>query len=162
MTDLITKYSEELFHIPYLLTQNAIGETDGGVASIFEETADGSGFADAGGEYVIDAILKSVGEQDFVDGIVNLYHKASEFEPLVKQRYDDAEYLIKADIPSICEEVAVVWHNALKGTFPTIEAADIDKCLPQTKRALSAYLDVQYAYTKEFNGEEVTNSAPRM
>lgn len=140
------RYADDVFHLPYLLAQNAIGETDGGIAGLFEcDGRDyGSGFANAGGHHVIETIFQHFPADEIVDRIAKV--KA----PEIRQRFENSEMLTKAAIPEIAEDVTRLWHGELQKTFPEI-AGHIGDFSPSTARAVTKYLKVQHAYTIEHN-----------
>ncbi len=142
----LERYADDVFHLPYLLTQDAIGETDGGIASLFEcDLSDyGSGFANAGGHYVVSTLLTYFPPDEIVDRIATIE------VPEIKQRFETAELLTKASIPEIAEDVTHKWHAALQKAFPEI-AGHIGDRSPSTSRAVVEYLKVQYVYTDEHN-----------
>lgn len=149
MQDIYTfleRYADEVFHLPYLLTQDAIGETDGGIASLFEcDGRDyGSGFANAGGHHVISTLLTYFPPDEIIDRIAKIE------VPEIRQRFENAELLTKASIPEIAEDVTRTWHAALQKAFPEI-AGHIGDGSPSTNRAVTEYLKIQYAYTTEHN-----------
>ncbi len=145
---LMQNHADELFYAPYRLAQDAIGETDGGIASLFEcDLSDhGSGLANAGAHLVVQTILEHVGEADFVRRAKWLA------PPDVAQRFASAELLTKDAIPEIAAEVASTWHEMLKGVFTEVPSEQIDDCLQATTNAATEYLKVQYVYTDEHNG----------
>jgi hypothetical protein len=140
------RYGDEIFHLPYLLAQDAIGETDGGIAGVFESDSreHGSGFANAGGHYVIESILARFPSDEVIDRI---NHANQHDKPEIEQRFASAELLTKAAIPAIAHDVARLWHATLARAFP--EIGGLEASSPSTIRALEAYLKVQYAYTDE-------------
>jgi hypothetical protein len=142
----LERYADEVFHLPYLLAQDAIGETDGGIASHFEcDVSDyGSGFANAGGNYVVSTLLTYFPPDEIVDRIAKIE------VPEIKQRFETAELLTKASIPEIADDVTRTWHAALQKAFPEI-AGHIGDFSPSTSRAVTKYLKMQHVYTTEHN-----------
>lgn len=140
----LERYADEVFHLPYLLAQDAIGETDGGIASLFEcDGRDyGSGFANFGGNYVVSTLLTYFPPDEIVDRL------AKTEVPEIRQRFEKAELLTKVSIPEIAEDVTRTWHAALQKTFPEI-AGHIGDRSPSTARAVTKYLEFQYIYTTE-------------
>jgi hypothetical protein len=140
----LERYADDVFHLPYLLTQDAIGETDGGIASIFEcDGSDyGSGFANAGGDYVVSTLLTHFPPDEIVDRIAKIE------PPEITQKFKTADLLTKASIPEIADDVTRVWHGALQKAFPEI-AGQIGDFSPSTARAITKYLKMQYIYTIE-------------
>lgn len=147
MQDIYTfleRYADDVFHLPYVLAQTAIGETDGGIASLFEcDGRDyGSGFANFGGHYVVSTLLTYFPPDEIVDRL------AKTEVPEIKKRFENAELLTKASIPEIAEDVTRTWHAALQKTFPEI-AGHIGDRSPSTARAVNKYLEFQCIYTRE-------------
>ncbi len=140
----LERYADDVYHLPYILTQDAIGETDGGIASLFEcDGSDyGSGFANAGGHHVIETILRYFPADEIVDRL------AKTRKPEIKQRFENSELLTKDSIPEIAEDVTRLWHAALQKTFPEI-AGQIGDHSPSTTRAVVKYLKFQHIYTAE-------------
>ncbi|NTF17115.1 hypothetical protein G6L37_01555 [Agrobacterium rubi] len=149
MTDIhsfLERYADDVFRLPYVLAQDAIGETDGGIASLFESDGRdyGSGFANAGGHLVIETIFKHFPSDEIVDRIANAE------TPEILQRFANAELLTKDAIPQIADDVTRLWHAELQRTFPEI-ASEIGDFSPSTARAVTKYLKLQHAYTIEHN-----------
>lgn len=168
MTDLkqfFHKHADDTFFIPYVLTQQAISETDGGVAGMFEGDACGdyeSGFGDAGGADVIEAVLEHIEQDVFLERIKLLNASHGELEAQVTVRSQTDETFTKADIPLVAEEVAGLFHDSLKKIFPEVSADAIDITLASTKAAVRKYLKLQYTYTEEHKGQFDDNSKPGM
>lgn len=141
------RYADDFFHLPYLLAQDAIGETDGGIASLFECDGReyGSGFANAGGHRVAETIFRHFPSDVIVDRL------ATAKAPEIRQRFENAELLTKDAIPEIADDVTRKWHGVLQQTFPEI-AGLIGDFSPSTASAVTKYLKVQHAYTIEHNG----------
>lgn len=147
---LMEKHADEVFYAPYRLAQTAIGETDGGIASMFEcDFSDhGSGLANAGAHLVVQTILEHVDEADFVE-------RAKWLEtPELAQRFERAELLTADAIPEISEDVTSVWHDTLKRVFPEVPPENIDACFQATTAAVNKYLKLQHIYSDEFNADE--------
>ena len=125
-TSFLEKHAEDIFHMPYYLAQTAIGETDGGIASLFEaDTRDcGSGFANAGGHEVAAALLEALPQEEIVRrlGVMAM--------PDVEQCFASAELLVSSAITDIADDVVAKWHSALSNAFP--EAADGISAAPTT------------------------------
>lgn len=145
----LERYAEDFFHLPYLLAQDAIGETDGGIASLFESDCRdfGSGFANAGGHVIAETIFGHFPSDVIVDRLANAE------APEIRKRFEDAELLTRASIPEIADDVTRKWHGILQKTFPEIAGKIGDYC-PATARAVTAYLKVQHAYSLEHNGAD--------
>lgn len=147
MTDInafLERHAEEIFHVPYYLAQEAIGETDGGIASLFESDGSGygSGFANAGGHRVVEILLREFPTDVITDRV------AAIAMPQIEVRFESAEKLTKDAIVPIAEEVTKLWHGALQQAFPEV-ANQIGDYSPATVRALKKYLDFQHIYTEE-------------
>lgn len=143
----LERYADEVYHLPYLLAQDAIGETDGGVAGLFEcDGRDyGSGFANAGGHNVIETLLQYFPADEIIDRIAKIE------KPEIRQRFDEAEQLTRASIPEISDDVTRKWHGALQKAFPEI-AGHIGDFSPSTARAVTKYLMFQHIYSLEHVG----------
>jgi hypothetical protein len=140
----LARYADEVFFLPYRLAQDAIGETDGGIAALFESDGReyGSGFANAGGHSIIETLLRHFPGDEIVDRL------AAATVPEITQRFASSELLTKETIPSIAHDVTRLWHKALAKTFPEIADAIGDGC-SSSDRAVTAYLKFQHVYTSE-------------
>jgi hypothetical protein len=140
----LERYADDLFHIPYLLAQDAIGETDGGLASHFECDFSnyGSGFANAGGFFVAETLLRYFPADEIIDRVSAM--KA----PEIRKRFEDSQLLTAASIPEIADDVTRLWHGALQKAFPEI-SGHIGDFSPTTARAVTKYLKFQHACTVE-------------
>lgn len=140
----LARYADDVFHLPYLLAQDAIGETDGGIASLFEDDGCdyGSGFANAGGHLIVETLLRHFPADEIVDRVASIE------KPEIAQRFESAELLTKDAIPQIAEDVTRLWHESLAGAFPEI-SEEIGDGSPSTSRAVAKYLKLQHAYTNE-------------
>lgn len=148
MTDTRTfldLYADDIFHLPYLLVQETISQNDGGIADLFEsdDRDHGSGFANAGGYYVVGTLLRHYPADEVADRIATID------KPDIRKRFVDADLLTKEAIPEIAHEVARLWHGAMQKVFPEI-AHEIGDSSPSTVRALTAYLKLQHCYTTEY------------
>jgi hypothetical protein len=145
----IYKFIEEyapttLFHIPYWLAQTAIGEESGDIASIFEcDFSDyDSGFANAGGDRVIEVLLANFEPDEIIKRLDAVAM------PDIKRYFDTAELMTKAEIPEIAEEVTRKWHETLAVAFPEI-AGEIGSSFGDSTDAVTKYLKFQYVYSDE-------------
>lgn len=143
--EFIRRNAEEIYQGVYYTAQTAIGEEDGGIASMFEEESHGygSGFANAGGAKVIEKILAHVQADDLIERIMSIP------SPDIEKRFETSEHMLKSLIDEIADDVATKWHDALKRAFPEVPASDIDSAYADTKSAVSAYLSYQHTYSIE-------------
>ena len=151
----IESNSEAIFHLPYYAAQTAIGEDDGGMASLFEDDGQGynSGFANAGGALVIEKLLAYETPDAVLEGVATMP------TPQMEQRFETSEHMLRSSIEEIAEDVTTKWHDALKSAFPAVPAAEIDSAFDESKSAVSAYLGFQYAYSIE--AEQSKNQSPK-
>jgi hypothetical protein len=151
----LESHSHEVFYLPYLLAQVAIGETDGGIAGLFE--SDGcdykSGFANAGGHHVISKLFEHFPEDEILDRLAKIE------TPEIQQRFESAELMTEASILEISEEVTRLWHGALQKAFPEI-AGHIGDWSASTRRAVERYLKFQHIYSDEYEQKLSSQAHP--
>jgi hypothetical protein len=152
MTDIrpfMEKHADAVFQLPYALAQNAIGETDGGLASLFEcDLSDyGSGFANAGGNRIAEALLRHYPVDEIVDRIAGIAM------PDIAQRFETPDHLTRESFASIADDVVELWHGALKRAFNVVPDApvDIDASRHASLRAVTKYLKFQHIHSDELD-----------
>lgn len=156
IAELMKRHAEELFLIPYYIAQTAIGEDDGGIASLFEADDQGfrSGFANAGGDRVINALLEYVASDEVVERVAMIR------TPDIDQRFESSVSMLEASIGDISDDVTSKWHEALKAAFPEVPAEKIDNQYGFSKDAVSAYLQFQHSYSNEAKQKHNTGMTP--
>jgi hypothetical protein len=138
----IVTHRDTLFHAAYHMAQSAIGELDGGVASLYDDSRFGyhDTFANEGGAGPINAILEYVGGLDLV-------HRLQAAEVPHVDQFDGVS---GEAILEIAQQVTTQWIAFLLQQFPEVPGDQIRNTANDAESAFAHYLRFEQAYTDAY------------
>ncbi|MBY3433696.1 hypothetical protein HFN89_05985 [Rhizobium laguerreae] len=152
---LITTNRSVLFHAAYYTAQSAIGEEDGGVASLYEDNEIGyrETFANQGGAKPINVILGHLTGMEVVQRL------AAGGEPDI-QPVDEVS---DEALPGIAKSVAAAWIGFLQQQFPEVPANEIVATTYDAEKAFLHYLTFEQEFSKAYpKAQQHAASGPSM